>query len=113
MPRQSIIQRADGRYQCKYGNKYFYGKTQTEAIKKRDAWILEEKKGLDHEKDGLSFQEYALEWIEVFRARTNKPQQKQYINMMEAFSQQLNRKYMRQITSMDIQRICNRKQRPI
>ncbi len=107
MPRQTITKRTDGRFQCKYGNKYFYGKTQKEAIQKRDAWILEEKKGLDHLKDGVTFEEYALEWISVFRAKTSKPQRKQYENMMKAVAKQLNNKRMKDITSMDLQRVCN------
>ena len=36
MPRQTLEERTDGRYSCKYKDKYFYGKTPAEALKKRD-----------------------------------------------------------------------------
>ena len=32
MPRQTLKQRPDGRYACKYKGKFFYGATQTEAL---------------------------------------------------------------------------------
>ena len=84
MPRQTLTKREDGRYKCKYGSKQFYGRTQAEALKKRDAWILAEQAGLNHQADGISFREYALNWVRVYRADAGAPQQKQYMNMMEA-----------------------------
>ena len=39
MPRQKLTKRADGTYRCKYHGKEFYGKTQAEAFKARDAYI--------------------------------------------------------------------------
>ena len=39
MPRQKLIARQDGRYACKHEDKYFYGKTPAEALKKRGANI--------------------------------------------------------------------------
>ena len=107
MPRQTLTKREDGRYKCKYGGKQFYGRTQAEALKKRDAWILAEQAGLNHQADGTSFREYALNWVRVYRADAGSPQQKQYMNMMEAFADHLPKKAMKDITATDIQSFCN------
>lgn len=107
MPRQTLTKREDGRYKCKYGSKQFYGRTQAEALKKRDAWILAEQAGLNHQADGTSFREYALNWVRVYRADAGAPQQKQYMNMMEAFADHLPKKAMKDITATDIQSFCN------
>ena len=107
MPRQILTKRNDGRYKCKYGGKQFYGKTQAEALKKRDEWIQAEKKGLNHKTDGITFRDYAMSWIRAYRADAGTPQQKQYISMMEAFADYMPDKSMREITAMDIQNFCN------
>ncbi len=107
MPRQKLTKREDGRYKCKYGSKQFYGRTQAEALKKRDAWILEEQAGLNHQADGISFREYALNWVRVYRAKAGAPQQKQYMNMMESLADYLSKKTMKEITATDIQSYCN------
>lgn len=39
MTRQKLTKRADGRYVCRYDGQTFYGKTETEALKKREAYI--------------------------------------------------------------------------
>lgn len=46
MPRQALKKRADGRYVVKYKNKQFYGKTQAEALRKRDEYKQVLKDGL-------------------------------------------------------------------
>ena len=107
MPRQTLTKREDGRYKCKYGNKQFYGRTQAEALKKREEWIQAEKAGLDHKKDGTSFREYALNWVKVYRTEAGIPQQKQYMSMMESFADQMKTKKFQDITATDIQKFCN------
>ena len=46
MPRQTLKQRPDGRYACKYKGKFFYGATQTEALAAREEYKRQEKSGL-------------------------------------------------------------------
>ena len=38
MPRQTLKRRPDGRYACRYQNKWFYGDTQSEALAEREAY---------------------------------------------------------------------------
>lgn len=39
MPKAQLKQRPDGNYVARYHNKYFYGKTQSEVMRKREAYI--------------------------------------------------------------------------
>ena len=61
MPRQSLTKRADGRYRVKYKDQYFYGKTQTEAMQKRDEYKRAERDGLRAVCPTVSA--YAVEWL--------------------------------------------------
>lgn len=45
MPRQKLTQRTDGYFKVKYHDKQFYGKTQAEAMKARDAYKQKEQMG--------------------------------------------------------------------
>lgn len=107
MPRQTLVQRKDGRYECKYGDKSFYGKTPTEASRKRRDYIREMDQGLNPDMSDTPFLEYALGWREAFRAECNPQMQRQYENMIIYAAQTLNKKYIRQILASDIKRLYN------
>ena len=76
MPRQKLIARQDGRYSCKYNDKYFYGKTQAEALRKRDEYIKECTQGYDPDYNQITFLDYGLEWQKVYRKKCNKKMQR-------------------------------------
>lgn len=61
MPRQSLKKRADGRYRVKYLDRYFYGKTQAEAIRAREEYKQAQRDGLQAHCPSVSA--YALEWL--------------------------------------------------
>lgn len=42
-----VTKRADGRYVCRYEDKYFYGKTKAEVIKKYDEYVERLSQGCD------------------------------------------------------------------
>ena len=66
--RQHLKRRADGRYCCVYHGRQFMGRTEEEALQKRDEYIRNEKRGLRHETQTLK--EYADFWLST---RTVKP----------------------------------------
>lgn len=107
MPRQQLIQRADGRYTCKYGDKFFYGKTPTEALRKRDDYVKEYEIGYSPDLSETPFLEYGLAWLDVYRASSNKRLRRQYETMIEYAALVLKKKYLRVITATDIQRLFN------
>ena len=107
MPRKKVSKRSDGYYKVYYKGKQFYGKTQDEVIAKRDAFIREEQAGLDvlnYEKS--IFRNYALHWLDVYRADCGKTQHRQYITMAEYCADRLP-KMMKDITVQDIQKVMN------
>lgn len=101
-----IIQARRRPLQMQIRQKQFYGRTQAEALKSGMPGFWP-KTGLNHQTDNIVFRDYAMNWIRVYRADAGAPQQKQYMNMMEAFADYLPKKSMREITAMDIQNFCN------
>ena len=63
MPRRkkpTLKAREDGRYQCKYHNRYFYGSTPEEAFAARDEYIHAERSGIS---SAATVTEYSLPWL--------------------------------------------------
>lgn len=65
MPKQSLTKRSDGRYKVKYQEKQFYGKTQAEAIRKRDEYIRALRAGLQTTCPTVS--SYAVAWLPIHK----------------------------------------------
>ncbi|MDO4484724.1 MAG: site-specific integrase [Clostridia bacterium] len=107
MSQKRLTKRADGRYKVNYGGKQFYGKTKAEAVKKRDEYIASENIGLDLNFAEMTFLDYGLKWLRVYRSECGISQQKQYIKMVEFTANTLHNKHMRNITVTDMQGICN------
>lgn len=107
MPRQKLQQRTDGRYKCKFGDKTFYGKTQTEAIRKRKEYVRDLDQGINPDLSCVPFLEYAFGWLEAYRSTCNSKQKRQYETIIEYTADVLNKTYIRQITATDIQRLYN------
>ena len=107
MSHNTLTKRSDGRYKVNYGTKQFYGKSKSEAERKREAWIDDEKAGLNHDTDNMTFLDYALTWIEVYRTECCEKQRLEYIRMMKFAATKLKVQLMRAITVTDLQSVCN------
>lgn len=107
MPRQKITQRNDGRYKVKYHDKQFYGKTQAEALRKRDAWIAAEKAGFNHDFETVSFHDYAMRWLDVYKPGLNRSQRQQYVGLIDFASEMIGKATLKDITPTDLQALCN------
>ncbi len=59
MPRQNLTERSDGRYTCKYGDKFFYGKTPSEAKRKRQEYVRKLDQGINPDLSETPCLEYA------------------------------------------------------
>lgn len=71
MPRQTLKQRPDGRYACKFQNKWFYGYTQGEALAAREAYKRMLESGLVGASENVSVQNYARNWLPVHKANVS------------------------------------------
>ena len=107
MPRQKLTERSDGRYKCKYGDKSFYGKSSTEATRKREKYIRELDQGFNPDLSQMLFLDYAYEWLDAYRATCNTKQRRQYETIIESAVKTIRKTYIRQITATDIQRFFN------
>ena len=108
MSQKKLTKRADGRYKVCYGTKQFYGKTKAEALKKRDEYVASEMIGINADFAGMTFRDYGMNWLSVYRTECGAGQQKQYANMVEFTADALKNKLMRNITVTDMQGACNR-----
>ena len=107
MPRQNLTERSDGRYTCKFGDRFFYGKTPTEAKRKRQEYVRKLDQGINPDLSDTPFLEYALGWRQAFRSECNPKMQRQYENMIIYAAETLNKQYIRQIVATDIKRLYN------
>lgn len=108
MPRQTLKQRPDGRYRCKYKGIDFYGNTQSEALAAREAYKRKEMRGLSKSAESQTVAGYAAKWLPAYRAQSNKSAYNQYATMLERFCDFLGCDcLMGQVTKMDITNYYN------
>ena len=102
MPRQTLVERKDGRYVCKFDSRCFYGKTQEEALRKRDKYLIDCGIGYDPNMAEVPFLEYGLAWLGAYRSECNSMQRRMYENMITSAAEILKKKYLRMINATDI-----------
>lgn len=83
MPRPRLTKRADGRYRVKYGSKYFYGYTEREAFSARDAYIAEVERGSVASLSTMTFAEYAMRWLPLYRHDVGKRTYNDYLHILQ------------------------------
>lgn len=102
---ENIKKRADGRYVLRYQDKFFYGRTQKEVLKKRDDYKIMVAKGLRD--DSLSFYDYAMRWLPVEKASVSEASYKQYAHILNSFVQYFGDIKLKNITSLHIKDFYN------
>ena len=85
MPRQTLKQRPDGRFRCKYNGLEFYGSTQSEALAAREAYKRQEESGLRREAAGVTVQQYVSRWLPAYKKDVNRKSYNQYASMLQSF----------------------------
>jgi integrase len=102
MPRQTLKQRADGRYICRCDGRYFLGKTQKEALAARDAYKLEKAQGLKSEARGVTLNAYAAKWLPIAKANVSKNTYNEYARMLNVFISHFDSVQLQSICSTDV-----------
>lgn len=106
MPRQTLKQRKDGRYKCVYKGVQFYGATQSEALAARDAYKLEESRGMKHK--AVTVWDYVIRWLPAYRSGANRAAYNQYAGMLDGFCEFVGRDtLMTQVRKTDIAEYYN------
>ena len=65
--KQHLKKRKDGRYVCKLGDEWFYGKTEDEALQKRQERMDELKDNTSKPKE-IKFSEYSERWLKAYKS---------------------------------------------
>lgn len=102
MPRQTLKQRADGRYICRCDDRYFLGKTQKEALAARDAYKVAKAAGLKAEARGVTVNTYAERWLPIAKANVSRNTYNEYARMLNVFIGHYDGAPMQTICSTDI-----------
>lgn len=107
--RSKMTQRADGRYQCKYKGKYFYGETQKEANDKRDAYRRLVESGLKQEAIGITLYAYAAKWVKTYKHHLQDAAYDTHVRMLRKLCEHegLGSRPMNSIDTIDIQDFFN------
>ena len=107
MPRPQLKKRSDGRYVCREGKKFFYGKTQSEAYAKRDAWIREQQAGIRVENADKTFSEYAASWLPVYMKNVRTKNYNEFARMLQRASDAMQNPKLKDVTPTDIKAAYN------
>lgn len=99
-----LKQRADGYFCAWYKGKQFLGKTEPEAIRKRDRYKLECENGIEHI-EPVTVYELASSWLPVAKASTSKTTYNQYATILEKLTETIGEKYVSAVSPADIKRV--------
>ncbi len=107
MPRQSLTKRADGRYRVKYQDRYFYGTTQAEAMRKRDEYKQAQRDGLQVHCPTVSA--YAVEWLPAHKRTVSIKCYNDYAKQLDALCSVLGKYPLSSVTPTDIKGVYSDK----
>lgn len=107
MPRQTIKPRADGRYSCRYKNKYFYGATQSEALRAREQYVDQLKRGLRAESSAMTVQQYAAQWVVTYKSHLTQRPYNTHVRILDRFCKLHGSKTLPDVTTSHIQAFFN------
>lgn len=105
MARQHLKQRADGRYACRYHDKWFMGATEKEALAARDAYKLQEKQGMKKDAAYTTIREYAAYWLPIHKATVSNRCYNDYAKQMNVLIDTIGNMILQDVKPSDIQRV--------
>lgn len=107
MPRQSLTKRSDGRYMVKYKNKQFYGKTQSEAIRKRSEYIQAIKDGMQTTCPTVAA--YASAWLPAHKKTVGIKCYNDYAKQLDALVALIGTLPLNAVTPTDIKNVYSQR----
>lgn len=110
MPKASYKRRPDGRYKIVYKGTAFYsspGGPLSEAVQKRDEYKKQLLLGLKEERLGVTFAEYAADWVPTYKTKCSKRTYNAYAANVNHAIDQIGGMRMQEITKTDIQKLVN------
>lgn len=105
MPRQTLKQRPDGRYACKYQGKWFYGATQSEALAAREAYKRMLENGMKIESGQISVRDYVLRWLPIHKVDIRPGTYNAYAHYLDVMCQVIGDRLVRDVTPTEIKAV--------
>lgn len=105
MPRQTLKQRSDGRYRCKYKGRDFYGATQSEALAARDEYRRMEEQGLKAAAKGMTVGEYAARWLPIHKVGIRAKTYNGYQSLLQKLCDHIGDRPLVSVTASDIKAV--------
>ncbi len=105
MPRQHLKRRKDGRYACRYKDKWFMGDTETEVLEAREAYKLQLKQGMKKDADHMTVREYAARWLPIHRSHVNNATYNHYAKQINFLVDAIGDQRVVDVTPSDIQAV--------
>lgn len=109
MPRQILKRRADGRYRCKYKERYFYGETQAEALQAREEYKRQEAIVMRVDAAGITVKSYAAKWVTTYKSHLTDGPYNTHVRILNKFCEYNNfgSYRIKDINTSDIQDFYN------
>ena len=104
MPRAKkphLKRRADGRYACRYKNKWFMGSTEDEALRAREQYKQAEKDGLLASYEPMTVAQYAAKWLPLHRAHVIDRTYNGYAHWLDRLTPIMGSKLLSEVTIDD------------
>lgn len=105
MPRQHLKRRPDGRYICRYKDRWFTGTTEKEVLQARDNYKLEERRGLAKAPKDLTVRGYATTWLPVHKHDVSTKCYNDYAKQMDALLDVLGDMLLKDVKPSDVKRV--------
>lgn len=101
LPRPKLKTRKDGRVPIHREGKYFYGKTEKEAIQKYEQWKKDRDAGLLAEGQGITIRTYAAKWLPLHKSGVIDKTYNDYANQINALIEAIGDIPLRSVTVDD------------
>lgn len=102
-----LTKRKDGRYKATYKGVQFMGRSEEEALKKRQEYIEAEIRGELLNRDGITVFSYASEWLPVHKASVSRNTYNAYAGYLDKLVSKIGSLPMKEVTPTDIKGVYN------
>lgn len=100
--RQHLKRRKDGRFACRYKDKWFMGATEEEALEAREEYIKREALGLSR---CMTVAAYAAQWLPLYKSGVSDQTYNAYATHLDRLARRIGSKRLAEVTTDDAQAI--------
>lgn len=105
MPRQHLKRRKDGRYACRYKDKWFMGDTEAEVLEARETYKFQLKQGMSKDADHMTVREYAGKWLPVHKHHVGEKTYNDYAKQLNALIDVVGDMHLQDVKPTDVKAV--------